>query len=339
MIQVVDLYKTYEGRERVEAIKGVDLEIRKEEIFGIIGASGAGKSSLIRCLNLLEIPTSGQIYVDGSELTNLSRNKLRKARQKMGMIFQHFNLLSSRTVAGNVEFPLEIVGVPKKDRARKVQELLELVGLADRADHYPSELSGGQKQRVGIARALANDPKVLLCDEATSALDPVTTRNILRLIKEINQRLGLTVILITHEMDVIRKICDRVAVMDEGVIKELGEVKEIFAAPKSPVTRELLGQVELKVEPEILRGLGEGWIWKLTFIGPSAKEPIISQLIQQYHLQVNILAGNIEQIHGDSFGELLIELEGNVDQIYQAMDDLLNKGLKVEVIRDGSNDC
>ncbi|AZR72009.1 methionine ABC transporter ATP-binding protein [Anoxybacter fermentans] len=337
MIQIKDLYKVYEGNEKVEAVKGVNLTIKKGEIFGIIGASGAGKSTLIRCINLLEVPTAGQIFVDGVELTGLARRELRKARQKIGMIFQHFNLLSSRTVAENVEFPLEIVGVPKERRKKRVKELLELVGLSNRADHYPAQLSGGQKQRVGIARALANEPKVLLCDEATSALDPATTRSILKLIKEINQQLGLTVVLITHEMDVIREICDRVAVMDNGQILEVGEVNQIFVAPKSPITRELLGQVKLKLDPEILNGVGEGWVLKVIFIGPSAKEPVISQLIQRYQLTVNILAGNIKQLHDESFGELVIKVEGDENKIRQAISELLKKELKVEVLRYGSN--
>lgn len=242
MIQVSNVYKTYSGKEQVEAVRGINLTIEQGEIFGIIGASGAGKSSLLRCLNLLEVPTEGRVIIEGVELTGLNEKELRHQRQKIGMIFQHFNLLSSRTVAGNVEFPLEIGGIPVTERRRRVCELLELVWLSNRADHYPKQLSGGQKQRVGIARALANDPKVLLCDEATSALDPVTTRSILHLLKEINQKLGLTVILITHEMDVIKNICDRLAVMDQGVILEMGRVEEVFAAPQTRVTQELLGQ-------------------------------------------------------------------------------------------------
>lgn len=245
MIQIKNLCKTYGKKGEVEAVKGVSLNIERGEIFGIIGASGAGKSTLLRCLNLLEVPTTGQIYIDGVELTGLAERELREARQKIGMIFQHFNLLSARTVSKNVEFPLEIVGMAKEERRAKVKKLLELVGLTNRACYYPAQLSGGQNQRVGIARALANEPGVLLCDEATSALDPVTTGSILQLLKEINQRLGLTVVLITHEMDVIMRICDRVAVMDQGKILEVGEVEQVFRAPKSLVTRELIEQVRL----------------------------------------------------------------------------------------------
>ena len=243
MIEIKNLWKVYGSGERVEAVRSVTLDIKKGEIFGIIGASGAGKSTLLRCMNLLEKPTAGQVMIDGQELTNLKEKDLRLARQKIGMIFQHFNLLSSRTVSDNVVFPLEIVGVPKMEREQRVDNLLELVGLSNRKDHYPAQLSGGQKQRVGIARALANNPQVLLCDEATSALDPLTTGSILQLIREINRRLGLTVVLITHEMDVITQICDRVAVMDQGSILEVGTVETVFTSPQSQVAKQLIEQV------------------------------------------------------------------------------------------------
>lgn len=239
MIELCNVQKVYEGK--VEAVRGVNLQIERGEIFGMIGVSGAGKSTLLRCINLLERPTSGQVWVDGVEMTSLKEKELRLARQKIGMIFQHFNILTSRTVAGNIEFPLEIVGVPKAKRKKRVEELLELVGLTERAHHYPAQLSGGQKQRVGIARALANEPSILLCDEATSALDPMTTQSILHLIHDIRDRLGLTVVLITHEMEVIRQICDRMAVIDQGTILEMGKVGEVFAAPQMPITQQLLG--------------------------------------------------------------------------------------------------
>ncbi len=335
MIEVRNVSKIYGGEGEVKALQGVDLYINKGEIFGIIGPSGAGKSTLLRCINLLETPTTGEIWFDGVELTGLSSRGLRRVRQKMGMIFQHFNLLSSRTVTENVEFPLEIIGMPKRLRRKKVKEMLELVGLTNRADHYPSQLSGGQKQRVGIARSLASDPKVLLCDEATSALDPATTRSILELIKEINLRLGLTVVLITHEMDVIRMICDRVAVMDEGLIKELDDVQKIFIRPESSITKDLLGQVKVKFDPTMVNDIDEGWILKITFVGPSTKEPIISQLIQKYRLVVNILAGNIEQVHGEAFGELVIKISGDEALLLEVINDLLTKNLSVEVLGHG----
>lgn len=241
MIELRNVSKVYQGE--IEAVQSVNLSVRRGEIFGIIGLSGAGKSTLLRCINLLERPTMGEVWVDGVEMTRLKERDLRAARQKIGMIFQHFNVLSSRTVAGNVEFPLEIIGMPGASRKERVAELLELVGLTERADHYPAQLSGGQKQRVGIARALASEPKILLCDEATSALDPLTTRSVLQLIHEIRARLGLTVVLITHEMDVIRQICDRVAVLDEGQILELGTVEEVFGSPRTALTKQLLGSL------------------------------------------------------------------------------------------------
>lgn len=242
MIELRNVSKVYDGT--VAAVRDVSLHIEQGEIFGMIGVSGAGKSTFLRCINLLECPTAGQVWVDGVEMTALKEKELRVARQKIGMIFQHFNILSSRTVAENIEFPLEIVGVPKTIRKKRVEELLDLVGLTERAHHYPSQLSGGQKQRVGIARALANEPRVLLCDEATSALDPMTTRSVLQLIYEIRARLGLTVVLITHEMDVIQQICDRMGVMDQGEILEMGPVRDVFAAPQMPITRQLLGSGE-----------------------------------------------------------------------------------------------
>ena len=234
MIRIEALTKTYAvPGGTVDALKGIDLEIRQGEIFGIIGMSGAGKSTLIRCMNLLERPTSGTIQIDGQDVTGLSKKALRQMRHSVGMIFQQFNLLMQTTVEKNIAFPLEITGVDKAQCAKRVKELLEIVGLSDKADAYPAQLSGGQKQRVAIARALAANPKVLLCDEATSALDPMTTDSILELLKRINQQMGITIVVITHEMEVIRKICHRVAIIDGGVIAEQGEVTEIFTAPKT----------------------------------------------------------------------------------------------------------
>ena len=337
MIEIRGLTKIYPGREEITALQGIDLSIKEGEIFGIIGLSGAGKSSLLRSLNLLEVPTAGQISVEGLELTTLSPSELRKARQKIGMIFQQFNLLSSRTVAENIEFPLEIVGESKNSRRRRVRELLQMIGLEERAIHYPAQLSGGEKQRVGIARALACHPKVLLCDEATSALDPATTKNILALIKEINYRLGLTVVLITHEMEVIRMICDRVAVLDQGQIVEIGAVQEIFLCPKTQITRQLLGDIQLSIDQNLLSDVADGWILKLTFMGPPAKEPIISQLVKKYQFEVNILAGNIAQLSGEAYGELIIQIIGLTTLIKKALTDLRDKQLKVEVINRGND--
>ena len=243
MITFENITKTYGGKTHVQALKGISLTINDGEIFGIIGKSGAGKSTLVRCINMLEKPTSGKVIIDDKELTSMSDSQLRAERKNIGMIFQHFNLLSSRTVFDNIAFPLELIGASKEVIASKVESLLELVGLTDRQYNYPSQLSGGQKQRVGIARALASDPKILLCDEATSALDPQTTQSILELLKDINKRLGITIVIITHEMAVIKAICDRVAVIEGGVIKEQGRVIDIFASPTSETMKEFVKSV------------------------------------------------------------------------------------------------
>lgn len=260
MIRLKQIKKVFQSKEQtVVALEEINLEIAKGEIFGIIGYSGAGKSTLIRIINLLEKPTSGEVWVDNLRIDRLSPEKLRKARQQIGMIFQHFNLLASQTVEKNIALPLEIAGVPKDKIKQRVAELLELVGLSDRASSYPAQLSGGQKQRVGIARALANSPKVLLCDEATSALDPKTTNSILSLLKEINHRLGITIVLITHEMPVIEKICDKVAIIDEGIIVEEGFVAEVFNNPSKAVTKEFVRQVnylEREYLPKNYQGVG-----------------------------------------------------------------------------------
>lgn len=319
------------------AVKDVSLNIQEGEIFGIIGYSGAGKSTLIRLLNGLEKPTSGKITIAGKDITKLKGAELRKTRQQIGMIFQHFNLLWSRTVRGNISFPLEIAGVPKKERQKRVDELIELVGLKGKEDAYPSELSGGQKQRVGIARALANNPKVLLCDEATSALDPQTTDSILELLQDINEKLGLTIVLITHEMHVIRKICHRVAVMDGGEIVEIGPVLEIFKHPKRPITRRFVQQV---AEPEdseeiishLLKKYPNGAIVRLTFVGEVAEQPIISELLKTKNVTVNILEGKVSQTQSGAYGTLTVQIIGNETEIESAIQFLNDRQVGVEVI-------
>ncbi|KXS44128.1 MAG: D-methionine transport system ATP-binding protein [Candidatus Frackibacter sp. T328-2] len=340
MIQIKELSKVYNSEEgQVVALKNVNLEIEAGQIFGIIGPSGAGKSSFIRCLNLLEEPTEGQVIVAGQDLTTLNTKKLRKARKKIGMIFQNFNLLQSRTVADNVAFPLELAGVDKEQIKVKVDELLELVGLADKTNNYPAQLSGGQQQRVGIARALANDPKLLLCDEATSSLDPQTTDSILDLLKDINQQLGITVVLITHEMEVIKQICDKVAVLERGSIIEEGETIQVFTNPQHDTTKRFVQSVinadipeefyERKsvIEPEA------GKLIKVSFVGKSVKEPIISNVIKECDVDANILYGNIDKIQDTSFGILLIEITGNNFSVKQAVNYLEEQNLKIEVIR------
>lgn len=291
----------------VEAVKNVSLTIEKGKIYGIIGFSGAGKSTLVRCLNLLEVPDSGKVFFNGRNLLEINQAELRKCRQKIGMIFQSFNLLAQRNAVDNVCYPLEIAGVKRKEARKKALELLEMVGIEEKADSYPSQLSGGQKQRVAIARALATNPDVLLCDEATSALDPITTTSILELLKEINERLGVTIIIITHEMKVIQQICDKVAVMSEGVIVEEGEVKDIFINPKSEITKKLVLGKDLEISEADRRVL------RIVFQGQSAFEPIISSLTLESNQMVNILGANTENIGGKAYGQMLIELPEHPD--------------------------
>ena len=338
-LQHIDkIYHTSSGD--LHALKDINLTINEGEIFGIIGLSGAGKSTLVRCINMLEKPTSGKVIVDGKEMTALGEEQLRKARQNIGMIFQHFNLLSSRTVFGNIAFPLEIQGLDKAAIQKKVEPLLDLVGLKDRADHYPSQLSGGQKQRVGIARALASDPKVLLCDEATSALDPQTTESILNLLRDINKRLHITIVMITHQMNVVKEICDRVAVIENGEIIEQGSMVDIFTNPQKATTREFVASIQHNDLPDFVRKLdihkdykaGDKALVSLSFIGDSAGEPIVSVLIKEYDTNVNILTANIETLQDTPFGTLLIEVEGDEAHLKKALDYLHERKVKDEVI-------
>lgn len=333
-IEIKGVSKVYgEGEKAVTALRGIDLEVEAGEIYGVIGLSGAGKSTLIRCLNLLEKPSEGTVIIDGRELTRLTEAELRLARREIGMIFQHFNLLSSRTVAGNIAFPMEIAGRSAAEIEKRVTELLDLVGLADKAKAYPAQLSGGQKQRVGIARALANDPKILLCDEATSALDPQTTESILSLIHDIKTRLGLTVVLITHEMQVITKICDKVAVMEDGLIVEAGRVIDVFTRPAHPTTREFVETVissddasqEWGYEPK-------GLMTRILFIGQAAGEPVISGLIRKFQVEVNILQGDIGHLQGEPFGVMLIDLIGDRQECEKALAWVRAFNLPVEVL-------
>lgn len=338
-LQHIDkIYHTSSGD--LHALKDINLTINEGEIFGIIGLSGAGKSTLVRCINMLEKPTSGKVIVDGQEMTALGEEQLRKARQNIGMIFQHFNLLSSRTVFGNIAFPLEIQGLDKAAIQKKVEPLLDLVGLKDRADHYPSQLSGGQKQRVGIARALASNPKVLLCDEATSALDPQTTESILNLLRDINKRLHITIVMITHQMNVVKEICDRVAVIENGEIIEQGSMVDIFTNPQKATTREFVASIQHNDLPDFVRKLdihkdykvGDKALVSLSFIGDSAGEPIVSVLIKEYDTNVNILTANIENLQDTPFGTLLIEVEGDEAHLKKALDYLHERKVKDEVI-------
>ena len=324
MISITDVYKIFDqGKQTTAALNGVSLEVAAGEIFGVLGPSGAGKSTLIRCVNLLERPTSGSIQVNGQELTTLSTPELRQARQRMGMIFQHFNLLSSRTVADNVAFPLEIAGVSKPARQARVRDLLALVGLSDKADAYPAALSGGQKQRVGIARALANEPDVLLSDEATSALDPQTTTAILDLLHDLNRRLGLTILLITHEMNVVRQICDRVAVLEAGRVVEQGPVAALVAQPGSRLAQAIFPHNDV---PSVLDG---ATLATIIFVGPTADQPVLATLVRKFNVDVNILGGSIQAIAGQRVGQLQVEIAG--EQAQPALAYLREIGLSVEV--------
>ena len=341
MIKLENLCKTYRGDTgSLEALRGVSAHIKEGEIYGVIGKSGAGKSTLIRCINMLERPTSGSVVVDGEELTTMPERQLRDVRKKIGMIFQHFNLLSSRTVYDNIAFPLELAGKSTAEISAAVDPLLELVGLADKKNQYPAQLSGGQKQRVGIARALANRPKVLLCDEATSALDPQTTHSILTLLKDINQRFGLTIVIITHEMQVIKEICDRVAVIENGLIIEEGSVMDLFVRPQTPTTREFIRTIVNHDMPAVFSDIkfspvpipGSTLMLRLSFIGASANEPIIAGLVRRFNVEVNILFGNIDHLKNIPFGTLLVELSGDDAAIQAALNYLNAKELGIEVI-------
>ncbi|MEE4411072.1 MULTISPECIES: methionine ABC transporter ATP-binding protein [unclassified Serratia (in: enterobacteria)] len=339
MIVLSNVCKTFDSAQgRVVAVDDVNLAVEAGQIYGIIGYSGAGKSTLIRLLNGLETPTSGSIQVDGFDIARAKGNQLRQARLKISMVFQHFNLLWSRTVSQNIAFSMQIAGVPKAQIKQRVAELVALVGLQGREDAYPSQLSGGQKQRVGIARALANNPGVLLCDEATSALDPQTTDSILELLLDINRKLNLTIVLITHEMHVVRKICHRVAVMENGRIVEEGPVIDVFTQPQQPITRQFVKQVSRYQETEesfnpLLTQHLPGAIFKLTFVGMQTHQAVISDVIQRYRVTINILHGKISHTLNGSFGELYIHAEGNDLQIDNMLKLLKERDIAVEVIK------
>ena len=341
MITLQNIEKTYQSTNGiVYALKGIDLTVAQGEIFGIIGTSGAGKSTLIRCINMLERPTKGVVTVDKQDFTALSEQQLREERKKIGMIFQHFNLLSSRTVYQNIAFPLELAKCSKQEIDTEVMHLLELVGLLDKKDAYPAQLSGGQKQRVGIARSLANHPKVLLCDEATSALDPQTTKSILELLKNINREFGLTIVLITHEMQVIKEICHRVAVIEGGLIIEQGPVLDVFTQTKEKTTKEFISSIINHNLPDFFANLtlsavplaNSNLIVRLSFIGHSAEEPVISSMVRLFNIDASILHGNIDHIQTTLFGTLLVELSGEQSALQQALSYLQTRELGIEVI-------
>lgn len=344
MIELKNLYKSYTTKAgKVEAVKDVTLKINKGDIYGIIGFSGAGKSTLVRCINLLEKPNKGQVIIDGKNLVTLSNMELRKERKKIGMIFQHFNLMKSRTVFENIAYPLRGSGLSKEEIRGKVLSLLKLVELEDKESAYPSQLSGGQKQRVGIARALANDPKVLLCDEATSALDPQTTKSILRLLKEVNKKLNLTIVVITHEMQVVKEICTRVAVMEKGRIVEEGNIFKVFSEPKQEITRNfiestsILSNINYLIEDKssVVEIREDEKILKLKYLENSTTEPIISIISREFNVDANIIFGNVEIIEDAPLGGLIVIIRGEEEKVRNVIKYLEENNVEVEVIKDG----
>ena len=341
MIELREVSKAFMIKgQTVEAVKNVTLKINQGEIFGVIGYSGAGKSTLIRCLNFLEVPTTGEVVVNNQILSQLNPKELRKARKKIGMIFQHFNLMQTRTVFDNVAYPLKGQKINKNEIKEKVDRLLVLVGLEDKANVYPSQLSGGQKQRVAIARALANDPEVLLCDEATSALDPQTTKSILQLLKKINETLGLTIVLITHQMEVVKEICHRVAVMEKGSVIEEGNIVDVFSNPHSDITKDFISSLfqdekifELLEARTTLDELSElEKLVKISFVGQQTGQAFISKISKEYDLDASILFGSIEIIQKTPIGHLIVSIRGEEEKVEAALEYLNGSKIKVEVL-------
>ena len=332
MVRLENIMVEFKNKKHTfNAVNNVDLEIQEGEVFGIVGTSGAGKSTLLRTINLLQKPTLGKIWINGEDITSYSGAALRNIRHKIGMIFQHFNLIHTKTVFENIAFPMLISGVSKEIIAQRVPSLLELVGLSDKTNVYPSKLSGGQKQRVGIARALANNPRILLCDEPTSALDLETTNAILELLKNINVQLGITTILITHEMDVIKKICTKVAVMDKGTVVEMGNVYDIFALPKHPFTKKLVAHtLNLELPPRILENTS-GSLIKVVYNGKRAEEPILSDAIRIFGININVLHGKIEYIDEKPLGILILNIDAKASKIEEILAYLRERTASAEI--------
>ena len=335
MIEFKDISKHYELKgQTIRALDQINLEIPEGSIFGIIGYSGAGKSTLIRLINLLERPTQGQVIINQKDFTALDARSLRQERANIGMIFQHFNLLQTKTVAGNIEIPLKLLGVSKAEREKRLNELLDFIDLKHKKDAFPDELSGGQKQRVGIARALANHPKILLCDEATSALDPQTTKSVLALLKKINQEQGITIVMVTHEMDVIETVCDYVAVMEQGKVIETGSTIDIFSRPQHPTTKNFIQTVlQQQLPVNILNNLenqNHNSIYCLQFLGKSAQETVVQAVIKKFDISLNIVFANMTEINGTVIGQMFIQLLGDPAIIQQAIEFLQQNGVEVE---------
>lgn len=338
MIEFQQVTKTFQTKKQtVEALKGIDLTVEKGDIFGVVGYSGAGKSTLIRLVNLLERPSTGQVIVDGQPLTELKPKQLRAEKKKIGMIFQHFNLLNSKTVFDNVAIPLVLAGTPRKRIRDRVEELLEFVGLADKAKNYPDQLSGGQKQRIGIARALATNPSILLCDEATSALDPQTTSAVLQLLKKINKQYNITILLITHEMSVIREICNKVAVMEDGLIVEQGSVFDVFASPKTVIAKNFVrtvihDEIPQSVLKNAINNNAYPVIWKINFVGNTSSQPLLSTIAKKYDVHLSVLSANISEIQETPFGNLIIEITGQSQEILKAFTFIQEEGFLIQEV-------
>ena len=335
-ILIQNVSKTYSTKDgNVQALKNVNLSIEQGDIYGIIGMSGAGKSTLVRCINYLEEPTEGKIFIKGKELGSLSKKELRKQREDIGMIFQHFNLLMQKSVLENICFPLYIHGKKKTEARKRAKELLEIVGLSDKAKAYPAQLSGGQKQRVAIARALASNPKILLCDEATSALDPQTTASILDLLKEINQKFGITIVIITHQMSVVREICSHVAIMKSGEVVEDGKVSEIFTHPKSDVARELISRDlgnDIENTGKVAAKISKGKNVRIVFSENSSFEPVIANMILQFNEPVNILKANTKNVGGVAKGEMILGFQEDSNNVEKMKEYLIERGLEIEEV-------
>lgn len=335
-ILIQNVSKTYSTKDgNVQALKNVNLSIEQGDIYGIIGMSGAGKSTLVRCINYLEEPTEGKIFIKGKELGSFSKKELRKQREDIGMIFQHFNLLMQKSVLENICFPLYIHGKKKAEARKRAKELLEIVGLSDKAKAYPAQLSGGQKQRVAIARALASNPKILLCDEATSALDPQTTASILDLLKEINQKFGITIVIITHQMSVVREICSHVAIMKSGEVVEDGKVSEIFTHPKSDVARELISRDlgnDIENTGKVASTISKGKNIRIVFSENSSFEPVIANMILQFNEPVNILKANTKNVGGVAKGEMILGFQEDSNNVEKMKEYLIERGLEIEEV-------
>ena len=333
MIEILNVEKVFKNKKsEVHALRNVSLKVEKGDIFGIVGYSGAGKSTLLRLVNLLEKPTSGSVKIEGKEIINLSEKELNILRKNIGMVFQQFNLLESQTVYQNLKIPLIISGAPKKSIDKRIEELLDFVGLKDKKNSSVSKLSGGQKQRIGIARALATHPKILLCDEATSALDPKTTKSILELLKKINNEFGITILLITHEMEVVKEICNRVAVMQDGEIKEQGNIIEIFTNPQENITKNFISSIINNNIPESLKeelDLNLPVV-KLTFLGEKSGQPLISEINKKFDISTKILSASVNELGNTILGVLVVQLEGNPAIINEVEEFIKNRGVKIE---------